>query len=205
LNIVVPLLTAILGAIIAGFLRSRGDRLALLRDRRLAAADDFLATASEVFIGLSQSIEAAPRVRVPEDLGNEALLQAWADKMKGSIEGARANAHAVTRHATRIELLFGRGSPTSGAAMNLVRVLMQLTETLRAERTDMARFEEHYEAAVVALATATGLLSAQIDPSPWWEKATYPKWARPLKKAVEPSGPTESAPGQVEERTTTGR
>jgi hypothetical protein len=146
---IVGLLTAIVGALAGGFLRGRTDREALLRDRRLVAAADFLAAANEVLIALTEAVERVPK---PADAAGAA---AWLAEIAGATAGARANAHQTMRRAVGLELLFGRGSPAAVAGIEVVKSLLRLTEILndpqRGQRVD--QFETLYGEAADGIGT----------------------------------------------------
>ena len=163
---ILAILTALLGAVAGGFLRERGDREALLRDRRLAAADDFLAAALEVFIRLTSEMErnAFPGLEDSDE------ADAWFERMDAIRAEARDQAHNATRRAARLELLFGRESPTASAAMQLLVDLLQMTEVVKSRDPDATvRFEEVFDSANGAMARFTTLAYAAITAPRWWE------------------------------------
>jgi RNA polymerase sigma factor (sigma-70 family) len=181
----VALGAAILGAIAGGFLRERGDREALLRDRRIAAADDFLTTANEVFVALTEAVEQNPAP------GNPAEAAAWLENMDEATAGARANTHKVTRRVARIELLFQRGSPTSIAAVDITTALLRMTELLRERPADVEGFSTLYEDAVDRMGTFTDRAGAVITTGRWWERG-------PLRPAIPDAPPEWSSPPPLE-------
>jgi hypothetical protein len=122
-DVAITALVGFAGVIAGGLLQMRRGRIEQLRERQLVAADDFATAATAAFVQLTQKMEALGR----PDPANPAP---WLVGFKRAVDESRDVLHELTHRLPRLELLFGVGSPTAAAAMNVSRHLHAMMNEL---------------------------------------------------------------------------
>jgi hypothetical protein len=140
LDAAVTALVGFAGVIAGGLLQMRHGRIDQLRERQLVAADDFASAATTFFVDLTRRMETLGRPD-PTDPTH------WLEGMKAAIDGIRNVLHDMTHRLPRLELLFGVGSPTASAAMNVSSHLHRMVTELDQHPPDPTTVETEYEAA----------------------------------------------------------
>jgi hypothetical protein len=130
-----------LGVAVAGALQLRGSRLDQLRERQIAAADDFGKAAGEVFVTLTVRMEL-----LGDPAGRE---QEWLEQFQQAASDVRAQMHETTRRLPRLELLFGVESATAGAAAKITEGLFRMTALMQ-QGADQGEVDENYKSAADA-------------------------------------------------------
>lgn len=131
------------GIIAGGLLQMRSGRIDQLRERQLIAADDFSTAATAVFVQLTQKMEALGR----PDPTNPAP---WLEGFKRAVTESKDVLHDLTHRLPRLELLFGVGSPTASAGMNVSRHLHCMMNELDKHPGDETVVVAEFEAAADA-------------------------------------------------------
>jgi ABC-type transporter Mla subunit MlaD len=160
----IALVTAALGAGVGAWLQNKGAGLLQMRDRQLAACDEFIVATQEVFVALTAEMErlGPPRAGAEEE---------WLEAMDAATAGARANAHNVTRALARLELLFGTGSPAAAAAVTTAKHILEMTSELRRRPGDVQKVVSEYESAIQALQDFIAAARDEITSPAWRELA----------------------------------
>jgi hypothetical protein len=140
LDAAITALVGFAGIIAGGLLQMRRGRIEQLRERQLVAADDFATAATAVFVQLTQKMEALGR----PDPANPAP---WLEGFKRAVDESKDILHELTHRLPRLELLFGAGSPTASAGMNVSRHLHAMMKELNKHPGDQAVVVAEFEAA----------------------------------------------------------
>jgi hypothetical protein len=140
--VVVGLVSGVIGVALAGLLQIRGRRLEQLRERQIAAADDFGKAAAEVFVTLTARMES-----LGDPAGRE---HEWLEEFRQAALAVRAHMHETTRRVPRLELLFGVGSATTAAAAQVTAELYQMSAQLQEGRAPLGEVTAKYNSAADA-------------------------------------------------------
>jgi hypothetical protein len=140
---VLGLVSGLVISVVAGLLGIRGQQLSQIRDRQIAGADDFAGVASDVLVSLGARMEA-----IGQPQGRE---EEWLRQFREAATEAREATHETTRRLARIELLYGRETEASKAAITTVVHLLRMTEELRKDNGDVSVVEAEHEAASKSL------------------------------------------------------
>jgi hypothetical protein len=141
-TVLVGFLSGVLGVVAAGLLQIRGSRLEQLRDRQIAAADEFGQVAAEVFVTLTARMET-----LGDPSGRE---QEWLVRFQEASNEVRKQMHETTRRLPRLEILFGVDSPTAGSAGKVVEGLYRMTAQLKAGAGTLEEVTTNYRSAADA-------------------------------------------------------
>lgn len=158
-------LAGLIGVIAGGLLQMRRGRIEQLRERQLVAADDFASAAMMVFITLSRKME---------ELGDADLedIKPWLDGFAEAVAQTRDVLHELTARMSRLELLFGVGSPTASKAAETIGHLHRLTLEMQKDVRDPKPGIDAYEAAADAFGEFNRR-AHQVMTEPGWRR-----WAR---------------------------
>jgi hypothetical protein len=165
--VVVGLLSGVIGAGLTGLLQLRRDRLDRLRERQLAAADDFATVAAEVFISLAVRMETLPSGEAALAQLSDDEKREWLEQIRRASKETRKDVHVATARLPRLELLFGVDSPPAAAATQLIGHLHKMSLELAKERGDLPTFTREYTSAAEASGRFHKAANAVVAQSQW--------------------------------------
>ncbi len=180
------------GAGVTGLLQLRRDRVEALRQRQLAAADDYATLLAQVFLRLSARIDSLPSA---DSLKTDAEREKWLSDLNLAANASRSDLREASAAAPRIELLFGVNSEVGQAALQAIRHLLLMSDALNKRNLDA--FNTEYREA----ANASGRFhrAAHVAIAEGWLKRA---WRSLRRTSIPPEedwlAPDSERPEQVE-------